>query len=239
MSRLLDALGIFTGKVALWALIIFIGGLNIFHLAFTGMLMFVAAVSAAFFSRWLKDRGTLLESPSHHEFAKHCKLISIVLGAGVFLRFVLPALIPGPAAWAKTIKVSMESYSQKAALEGLAPKEVPCGAVLIGPNREIIYHYLPGEYPLKCYDKAGEHPQGRGKLLPVTLEIAQIITQQQQHMAIATPVVPTQEQILELVRVEVAKARPTSAPVSTEDSASPPPTTPKRGTWLSTDSARN
>jgi hypothetical protein len=205
MSRLLDALGVTAGRFILGLLIIVIGGLNIFGPAFAGILMFVTAVTALFFGQWLTERGQLLVSPPHLEYAAYCKRVAYALFAVVFIRFMVLANVPATVALVKSGAARLERHNQRAALEQDAVHEVPCNGALYVEGA-TKYYYLPGEDPLRCYDRAGEHPDGKGPTRPVDANTAQTIRAQQQRAAASHP--PTEDEIRQLVVAELAKTQP-------------------------------
>ena len=171
MTKLIAALG--TGAIAIvLALLIGIAtSFRIYGTVVLGVASLILAPLVLLFGLWLKGHGL-------HLLSRFFLTASAVLLGGVFVGSLLPRFAPGTVRWVAAVASRADDGNSRAAVATLAPRAVPCRAPLVGQSGETLYWWHPQDDPLRCYDRPGRHPEGKGELSPVTDAIAQLVVRQ-------------------------------------------------------------
>jgi hypothetical protein len=231
-QRTAAAIAIVGGAVLLCLLLGLVVSVRYYGFAVLAIPMIFAAMLAFGGAMWLKGHGI-------SDYAGYANRAAL----GLLLGAILPAALPGSIAYAKSWVNRWEASTRRAAIEGVSPKAVPCGNRLVSVSG-TLYWFHPADDPRICYDREGNHPHGKGALLPVTEEVAQIIEAERARRPAerktppaAAPPPPglTEEQVRAAIRDELAKNQPLPEPPV----PSPAPQAalvetkePPKGSWL-------
>lgn len=168
MTKFVAALGICVSAVALALTVGIVASFRFYGTAVVGILALMLAPLLLLFGLWLKGHGL-------SNVARLFLTASATLVLGVIVLHVAPHAAPGTAAWLKARFARADDSNGRAAIAVLAPRVVPCTAPMVGQRNETLYWWHPMDEPTRCYDRPGQHPEGKGELAPVTDAMAQLI----------------------------------------------------------------
>jgi hypothetical protein len=213
MLNLIAATG--TAVVAL-ILALMLGVAASFRFYGTAVLGVVALILAPFlllFGLWLKGHKLNL-------VARFFLTASATLVIGVVAAQFVPRWAPGTVARIRARFQRSDDANSRTAIATLAPRAVPCSAPLVGQQGEALYWWHPQDEPIKCYDRSGKHPEGKGELAAVDDAIAQLIVRK--SVPKSSPL-PMPQVAMAAVQPEARPAAvPTSAPELTPEPTPPP-----------------
>ena len=141
------------------------------------------AVAVLLGAGWLTMQGLGL-------FGKPFMLAATIVLVGI----VLHHRNPGIAHLVAASNASVSLKADRAANVLTAVHEVPCSQPFVGADGTALYWWSPQDDIIRCYDRPGHHPEGKGELAPVNDAVAQLIVRQQSRMRTPTviPAPPAQ-----------------------------------------------
>jgi hypothetical protein len=171
MRNLIAAVGIALGALILALLIGLAASFRFYGTAVLGIAALILAPLLLLFGLWLKGHEL-------HLMARFFMTASAMLILSVVISQLLPRVLPGTVDRLRAHAARTDDANARAALATLAPRAVPCRAPLVGQSGQTLYWWHPQDDPLRCYDRPGKHPEGKGELAAVDDAVAQLIVRQ-------------------------------------------------------------